>query len=184
MIDWGNVPDWVAAAIAFLALLIASGAAWATIKTNQAQNKMLSMQQEQIAELRREKRILQAQRVAFWEEGEENIHIENFSDLPVHNVLVELKQAGDATWTTFPVVEVLRPTRSTGRIVAVKQRVWPEIQYATRVRICFVDASRHQWALEANGELTELDRAVHHLFVPFLEAKESRMKSATDKDQG
>lgn len=85
MPDTGSWPDWIGASVALIALVVAAVAAWATIKTNQAQSRAIELQRLALEDVQTQRKREQADRFMVWyQDGAYNFA--NLSDKPIFGV--------------------------------------------------------------------------------------------------
>ena len=143
MIDWGSVPDWIAAGAGLFAVVFAAVAGLAAFKA-------YKIQKMQLNSLFEDKRQEQASKVATWieEHGDRKpvIVILNSSDLPIFAVDVRVVDEDSDVESRITVP----PGRT--EITLEEQ----ENTGSSLVAILFCDAARNWWVRSGGGVLYEI----------------------------
>lgn len=181
-LDWGDVPTWVTAGTALVALaaaIIAARASWAVLKLERVREDR-AVRAEQ-ARQDREAREAQADRVAAWyrcfypedpllrpgKSGHWGAHIRNGSALPVYDLRVDFVGPDGTTRAHGDPIAVVPPgdvhSHPEGRQALLAHEhdeagvlTWLETGDQIRLRIKFRDAAGRHWSRDESGVLSEV----------------------------
>lgn len=178
LIDWGNVPAWISAAAALLALVAAGYAAWVAYGQLQAARAALDERRDEAAKS-------QASKIAAWLEiGNDNrfhAYIYNASNLPVYKTTLTFVSPNNYN----PVnVGTVGPMKEAGEVLMLSDLVnqadethAPRIRLSFQlnvehegqlsglaegpigpvgVKLSFTDASSRRWSRNLDGDLTRV----------------------------
>jgi hypothetical protein len=190
LVELGSVAELLSAFGTLAALVAASVAAWAAIRTSDQQGRQLRRLEE--AERRRQAELEQrdAARIAFWtgvnSDGPAVWYV-NSSDLPVYNLRLAVVIPG---WSTDLVYTSLGPTQSERPLKRVRsallahrdveERTWVEhLEHgAFRCAAVFRDPSNRWWFRDYSGALSRQDD--ERAAVEALERHRDRLRGGPD----
>ena len=153
MPDAGSWPDWIGTGVSFVALIVASVAAWATIKTNRAQSAAIEMQRQGLEDVHTQRKREQADKFMVWY-GDGAYNFANLSDKPIFEVILVINLEKDPSKDEL-VFKLDRSTEIPSPILPDGQiyRLPIQWQFDNPLNsIYFYDARRIAWRIDENLE--------------------------------
>ena len=170
--DFGSLPDWVAALAASAALLFARSAVMAANHTNHAQAAQLARLEEEDRHRIAAERRAQADKVAAWlvisgATAQPLARFVNHSGLPIYDAVVMCSAPWGNEVVSYPAMSPQSSPHELrwvnekivlGREAAGEKRSWQDLHRRDLLplTITFTDVGGRRWRRESRGDLTLL----------------------------